>query len=44
VLALEDLLSSLSKAENDAIVELQRILDQVKDSKGLLARANGELL
>jgi hypothetical protein len=42
--ALEDLLSSLSKAKNDVIAEFQRISDQVRDLKGLLAGANSELL
>jgi len=44
VLALKDLLSSLSKIKDDATIELQRILDQVKDRKRLLARVDGELL
>jgi peptidoglycan hydrolase CwlO-like protein len=44
VLALKDLLSSLSKTKNDVTIELQRILDQIRDRKRLLARVDGELL
>ncbi len=44
VLASEDLLSSFSKAKDDVAIELQRILDEVRDCKGLLARVDGEIL
>ncbi len=44
MLALKDLLSSLSKTKNDVTIELQRILDQIRDRKRLLARVDGELL
>ncbi len=44
MLALKDLLSSLSKTKNDVTIELQRISDQIRDRKRLLARVDGELL
>jgi hypothetical protein len=44
VLALKDLLSSLSKTKNDVTIELQRISNQIRDCKRLLARVDGELL
>jgi phage shock protein A len=44
VLALKDLLSFISKTKNDVTIKLQRISDQIKDHKRLLARVDGELL
>jgi len=44
VLALKDLLSSLSKTKNDFTIKLQRISDRIRDRKRLLAQVDGELL
>jgi hypothetical protein len=44
VLTLEDILSSFSKVNDDVATKLQRILDQIRDQKGLLAGVDGEFL
>jgi hypothetical protein len=41
---LEGLFSSLSKAKDDVVTELQRISDQVRDCKRLFVGVDGELI